>query len=138
MPVGIKFEDMIIERLEDSVGYEVASPDADWYQGTDFYWFGVPVDVTLNHRKKGVQWGGRIDMQVASVSVGVRVGNGHRRFEHSVLVLLFEPNTDVQLPVHVERQLCRHMAREVNAALLDDAIDLFWQLVDELEAKEVI
>lgn len=137
-PVGIRFEDMVIERLEDSAGYGVAGREQDRYQGTDFYFHRVPVDVTINHKKRGVHWGERIDLHIASVTVGVRVGNGHHGFEHPVMVLLFEPNTGARLPVHVERQLHQHMAREVNAALISDAIDLFWQLVDTLEEQEVI
>ena len=138
MTAGLRFEDRIIARIEDSAGYGVASEEEDRYQGTDFYFHKVPVDVTINRHKRGVYWGGRIDMEIASVSVGVRASNGHGRFKHPVMVLLFEPNTRDNLPVHLERQLHQYMAREVNAAFLDDAVDIFWQLVDELEEKEVI
>lgn len=121
---GIIFEDLVLERLEQFEGYEPSSRESDRYWGTDFYFYRLPVDLSLNPNKKQVVWSiNLIDLPSCSIKVGARFGNGRVKFEEPVMVLLF-------LPKVWQYNL---MASDVTEDVLQEASDIFWTLIDKLE-----
>lgn len=124
---GEAFEDMLLEKLEQFEGYEFSSKKSDIYEGTDFYYHRLPVDVTLNRNKRFVVYSNEtIDLPACSIKVGVRFGNGRKLFKEPVMVLLFLPKVGLYSLV----------ASDVNEDVLEQATDIFWALIDEL--KEVM
>lgn len=121
---GQIFEDVLLERLEQLKGYEPSSREDDIYGGADFYYHRLPVDVTLNKNKKFTTYSSEVvDLPTCSIKVGARFGNGRAKFREPVMVLLFLPKV----------WSCHLMASDVTEEVLEKTIDIFWEIVDELE-----
>lgn len=121
---GEIFEDLLLERLEQFEGYEFSSKKSDIYEGTDFYYHRLPVDLTLNQNKRFVAYSDEtVELPACSIKVGVRFGNGRKLFKEPVMVLLFLPKVGSY----------NLIASDINEGVLEQVIDIFWALIDELE-----
>ena len=124
---GEIFEDLLLERLEQFEGYEFSSKKSDIYEGTDFYYHRLPVDLTLNQNKRFVIYSNEIDLielPSCSIKVGVRFGNGRKLFKEPVMVLLFLSKVGACYSL---------IANDINEDILEQAADIYWALIDELE-----
>jgi len=112
---GLAFEEAIINALEDvsvqnfgCVVYAKATHSQDIYEGTDFFFQDVPMDVTVNEGKDntkyfltkdntrrivslGQQFGDDLlPYSVGSISFGIRLRSKKENFKRPVLVLSFD------------------------------------------------
>ena len=123
---GLRFEDYIITNLEGLPGYKLSSAEQDRKWGTDFFYYGVPIDITLNPNKNNVTFSETyIDILVCKIYVGFRTGNGKARFEHPVLVLYFN------LLDMADDDVLKLVAYEFGEEALEKALDIFWCLLDQ-------
>ena len=122
---GEIFEDLLLERLEQFEGYEFSSKKSDIYEGTDFYYHRLPVDLTLNQNKRFVAYSDEtVELPACSIKVGVRFGNGRKLFKEPVMVLLFLSKVGAYYSL---------IANDINEDILEQAADIYWALIDELE-----
>lgn len=123
---GLRFEDYVIANIEHLPGYGVASVEQDRKCGTDFFYYGVAVDITLIRKKYTTFAESYIDLPICNVYVGIRTSNGRVRFEHPVLVLFFDLDGMSECGL-------KFAACELDEAALEQAMDIYWQLVDQEE-----
>lgn len=122
---GQIFEDTMLERLEQLEGYEFSSKKNDIREGTDFYYHRLPVDLTLNQNKRFVAYSDEtVELPACSIKVGVRFGNGRKLFKEPVMVLLFLSKVGACYSL---------IASDIDEDVLEQATDIFWALIDELE-----
>lgn len=117
--LGLRFEEVIHERIEDYCGYKRATKEEDMLQGTDLFMYGLPIDITLNENKEGRDIG-ELDLCVSSIKARIRTGNGYHDFEHPVLVLLFCPR------IPTDRLGLKMVAEELTETALEQLMDMFW------------
>ena len=126
MAAGSLFEDRILEQVEKLPGFQSATKEEDWKAGTDFFWYGVAIDVTLCQEKSHTEWVGSIELACSKVHIGIRTGNGRVEFSQPVLVLCFK------LLVPANASGLRLVAEEIVIPLLEDAVDMLWAYEDRL------
>ena len=125
MSAGLRFEDLVLEQTESFPGFQSSSKEEDFKAGTDFYWYGVAIDVTLYQEKSNTEWVGSIGLACSKVHVGIRTGNGRVQFSQPVLVLCFE------LLVPANASGLRLAVDEIVIPLLEDAVDMMFDYEDE-------
>ena len=128
MAAGLRFENYALERVENFPGFQSSTEEEDLKAGTDFYWYGVAIDVTLYQEKSSTEWVGSIELACSRVHIGIRTGNGRVHFSQPVLVLCFE------LLVPANSSGLRLAAEEIVVPLIEDAVGMLWDYED---AKEV-
>ena len=117
-PLGVRFENLCLRLLEQKKAYKPSSAVADKEEGTDLYWQGQPVDLTLQVQAKD-HASGLVKLGEGCYSrlyVSVRSGNGHHQFKQPVVV------------VHAE---CLHGYAGDNAILREMALDITPEVLDK-------
>ena len=140
---GRRFEGFVKLNLSTRPEYRPSTPEEDKIWGVDFYWAGLPVDVTNSPEKSHVEWLWSDDRaESMAISVGVRSGNGRHRFRQPTLVILVEPPSEVKAgyvntcPVELRRGWEKLAARQVTPALLEDASSLYWDWDDVVNGSQ--
>jgi len=105
----------------------VIGTELDTKQGTDFLFYGVPVDVTLKPiEEKGFAselYSYSLSNEV-TLHYGIRTGNAVDDFETPVLVIRAECNYDLYWE-RVLLQLKRNLK-----TIMDEGCDLYWEAAD--------
>ena len=125
----IIFENIIIERVESLPGYKLSNKNQDLRMGCDFYYYGLPIDVTLQDKKSLSTPIGRvnlIDDGCLSVNVSIRWGNSHTQFKTPVIVIHFSL-TDIASALTI--------APFIDDVVLDKMTDMYWAELDRREDK---
>jgi hypothetical protein len=90
---GLYFQHRVMDHFNLTLGkgsVRTGTPHEDFQKGTDFFLYGIPVDVTL--RDKGGQIKaviGKFQTEAYAVILGIREWNSHVKFPQPVLVMWF-------------------------------------------------
>ena len=136
---GLKFENRFLEALEECKEYIHSSNNDDKCKGVDFYWFGLPIDITLQPLRKKTCCYHLTECVTpyGTVDIGIRIGNIHEEggvykefyYDDNVLVLSFNRFTSMSWAN--THSLVRDIIYATNS---DDVIDEFWELSDKLDS----
>lgn len=121
---GQEFERVALFYLTKISGCTVATRQDDIYKGTDLYYYGVPIDITLSDDKDNLLEGSYKRLRGLNAWTAVRVGNKHISFDTPVVVLGFTVGKAEIAIAQIQS----------NAKLMLDAIsDQYWNVMDTIE-----
>lgn len=126
---GKQFEKVAKFYLEKIEGYKDSTNLEDWHEGTDFFYHGVPIDITLYLNKNHIVEGSLTKLKGCNAWTAVRSGNGHHEFETPVLVLGF---TVTKAEIAIDQ------LQYNGDAILEKATDKYWDAMDKMEEDKAV
>lgn len=118
---GKQFEEHFISNLRRWKGIKPATQAQDVKEGTDFLYYGVRVDVTINDNKDNTQGHFHYRFNGFDVNASVRTGNRHTTFDEPVLVLHFSS---------LELQGVLNTTIDYGPEILEEALDFYWNSIE--------
>lgn len=118
---GLEFEDMLLAKLEQYPGYAYSTVEQDHICGADLYWYGLPIDVSLNSNKPYVENVASIELAASTCMIGIRRRNKRVVYKDPVLVLTFATKV----------ASFNSVIYDVDDKLIEDAISLFWNHLED-------
>ena len=127
MSIGIglehAFKDLALDNPKRYAGYKNASEVQDFNEGTDLFWYGQRMDITLMDKHCLII--GEIHGCVSVIKICVRIGNSVVQFKDPVIVLHSVPVSF--LDGYREIELA---AGDITPEVLDKACDIFYEWQD--------
>jgi hypothetical protein len=119
---GIRFEDLVIAKHQINPKYKETGSEQDRFQGTDFEWDGIPVDITLKPSKLGASAASPLcEGCVSKFAWSIRICNQHGVFTRPVLVI----HVASSYSEYINYRLITEHVRDLDATVLDLAVKRF-------------
>ena len=118
---GKQFEEQFIERLRGWGGITLASSQQDTKEGTDFFYYGVRVDITLSDNKDNIKGHKYYNYNGYGINAYVRTGNSHCEFK--VPTLIVQVNS-------LEKLGILRTVEDYGPDILEEALDLYWNTIE--------
>lgn len=118
---GKQFEEQFISTLSSWGGITPATQQQDTKEGTDFFYYGVRVDITVSDNKDNTTAWKHYKYNGFDFNTAIRTGNKHQQFEVPTLVIQISS---------LEMQGVLDIAADYGTEILEEAIDHYWNTVE--------
>ena len=122
---GELFEKTLLFYLTKIEGCTQATVEQDRYQGTDLFYYGVPIDITYSRTKDHLLPGTQKALPGYNAWTALRTGSNYHKFEQPVIILGY---CSLELDIAID-QVQDHAEK-----ILELLADEYWQLMDQYEA----